>query len=213
VLKDAGCGRGDSGDTVPHAVEREIQDIYSIDARSGASSLLVRLPAKKLDSVDQIVWSPDGAHIAAMISGEPGGVYVIDADGSNVRVLLDQSSEPGLAWSPDGTRLAYADESWAVWVASMDGSAPTEIGGPLPSSCGEFLCEEDLTWSPDGSRIAFRTAGSGSVDVSAMDMDASGSGAVEHIDELTYLSWDGGWYFGGCAIPSPVAPTNCNAKL
>jgi len=58
--------------------------LYSIDARSGARSLLVRLPGEHLDSVDQIVWSPEGAHIAVMNDLDPGGgrVYVMDADGS-----------------------------------------------------------------------------------------------------------------------------------
>jgi len=45
--------------------------IYSLDVRSGARSLLVRLPGEHLDSVDQIVWSPDGAHIAVMNDGVP----------------------------------------------------------------------------------------------------------------------------------------------
>ena len=169
--------------------------INSIDVRSGARSLLVRLPGEDLDSVDQIVWSPDGAHIAVVNDGDPGGVYVMDADGSNVRVLLDEWTGPGLAWSPDGTRLAYKDGSGVVWVTSMDGSAPTEIG-PL-ASCGDLLCNEDLTWSPDGSRIALRIAGGdGSVDVSAIDAD--GQGEAERIDELTFGSWVGGWYSCGC---------------
>jgi WD40 repeat protein len=170
--------------------------IYSLDVRSGASSLLVRLPGDHLDSVDQILWSPDGAHIAVVNDGEPGGVYVMGADGSNVRVLLDDYSETSVAWSPDGTRLAYADGSRpVVWVAPMDGSAPTRIGR-LSASCGALLCQDDLIWSPDGSRIAFRSAGQGSVDVSAIDAD--GRGDAERIDEVTARSWDGGSYSCGC---------------
>jgi Tol biopolymer transport system component len=170
--------------------------LYSIDVPSGTRSLLVRLPGEHLDSVDQIVWSPDGAHIAVVNDGEPGGVYVMDADGSNVRVLLDGYGGAGVAWSPDGTRLAYADGSRpVVWVAPMDGSAPTEIG-PLSASCGALLCQEDLIWSPDGSRIALRSSGQGSVDVSAIDAD--GQRDAERLDELTYRSWDGGSYSCEC---------------
>jgi len=174
--------------------------IYSIDVRSGASSLLMRLPAEHLDSVDQIVWSPDGVHIAAMSDGNPGGVYVMDADGSNVRVLQDEHSIPGVAWSPDGTRLAYQDDDCcgAIWAAPTDGSAPTEIGSPLPSSC-YLLCPSDLIWSPDGSQIAFRSIwirGGGDVSVDVSAFDADGQGEAERIDELTYQSWDGGSYHG-----------------
>jgi len=170
--------------------------LYSIDVPSGERSLLVRLPGEHLDSVDQIAWSPDGAHIAVVNDGAPGGVYVMDADGSNVRVLLDGYGGAGIAWSPDGTRLAYEDGSRpVVWVAPMDGSAPTEIG-PLSASCGALRCQENLIWSPDGSRIALRSAGQGSVDVSAIDAD--GQGDAERIDELTYRSWDGGSYSCEC---------------
>jgi Tol biopolymer transport system component len=132
---------------------------------------------------------------------QPGGgrLYVMDADGSNIRVLTQDFGPMGVAWSPDGTRLAYVDASGTdetVWVASMDGSAPTEIGSPPAVSCGDLLCEEDLTWSPDGSRIAFRSAGGGSVVVAAIDAD--GLGDAGRIDDLTYRSWDGGWYSCGC---------------
>jgi Tol biopolymer transport system component len=184
--------------------------LYSIDARSGARSLLVRLPGAHLDSVDQIEWSPDGAHIAVMndLSLSGGRVYVIDADGSNVRVLADDVdpaagkdwfTNPMVAWSGDGTRLAYPqwgpDGKLRIRVAPMDGSAPAEIGSPS-AACGsrDPDCETQLTWSPDGSQIALRlrSAGDGSVVTSAIDAD--GSGDAEPIDELTYRSWDGGWY-------------------
>jgi Tol biopolymer transport system component len=175
--------------------------LYSVDVRTGERSLLVRLPGEDLDSVDQIAWSPDGAHIAVMNDLVPGGgrLYVMDADGSNVRVLIDDFDPMGVAWSPDGTRLAYVDGSGsdgAVWVASMDGSAPTEIGSPPAASCAALLCDDDLTWSPDGSQIAFRTAGDGSVDVSAISAD--GLGDAGRIDDLTYRSWDGGSYSCEC---------------
>jgi Tol biopolymer transport system component len=108
----------------------------------------------------------------------------MDADGSNVRVLDDDYDGLGVAWSPDGTRLAFADGSAAqmvrIFVAPMDGAAPTEIVVPIAGS--------DLTWSPDGSRIALYTRHR------AFVIDADGRGEAEPIDELTYRSWDGGSY-------------------
>jgi Tol biopolymer transport system component len=175
--------------------------LYSFDVRTGARSLLVRLPGDHLDSVDQIVWSPDGAHLAVMndLEAGTGRLYVLNADGSSVRVVVDDFGTGAVAWSPDGTRLAYADGSGRLgklrlWVAPMDGSAPAEIGSPPAASCvlQDLLCDRELTWSPDGSRIAVRTYGDGSVVLSAIDAD--GSGHVVRIDELTYRSWGGGGY-------------------
>lgn len=176
--------------------------LYSVDVPSGARSLLVRLPGEHLDSVDGIAWSPDGAYIAVMNDLEPGDgrLYVMNADGSDVRVLTEGWG-PSVTWSPDGTRLAYVDASGpdeAVRVVPLDGPALTEIGSPPAVRCGDRLfCEDDLTWSPDGSRIAFRSAGRGSADVAAIDAD--GLGDAGRIDDLTYRSWDGGWYSCDCA--------------
>jgi Tol biopolymer transport system component len=165
--------------------------IYTADIESGEHSLLVRLP--RGDSVDQIEWSPDGAHIAVQMSAYLA--YVMDADGSNLRVLPDDPRH--FAWSPDGARLAH--EGWSgIWVSSMDGSPPVEVAS-FPDICDPDVvgsevqfCRHDLTWSPDGSRIGLWTLKQESVVVSAID--AGGSGDTEPIDELTHSSWDGGSY-------------------
>ena len=171
--------------------------VHSLDLRTGERSLLVRLPRTALPSIWEVLWSPDGAHIATVNQLEADGwrLYVMNADGSNVRVLADDFERAGVAWSPDGTRLAYGewsepDGKVRIWVAPLDGSAPAEIGS-LGGSC-RFFYKCDLTWSPDGSQIAVRTP------QATAAFDADGSGDVEPIDELTYRSWDGGSYSCEC---------------
>ena len=168
--------------------------VYTVDVRSGERSLLVRLPGpsgEEFDTVSEVLWSPDGAHIAVvnLLDGGPR-LYVMNADGSNVRVMDDDYDGLGVAWSPDGTRLAFADGSAAqmvrIVVAPMDGAAPTEIVLPVAGCYYNYNC--DLTWSPDGSRIAFHMRHR------AFVIDADGRGEAEPIDELTYRSWDGGSY-------------------
>ena len=58
----------------------------------------------------QPTWSADGRRLAFLARGvgDLRDVYVVDADGRNLRnVSNSPEDENGLAWSPDGTRLAY----------------------------------------------------------------------------------------------------------
>jgi Tol biopolymer transport system component len=172
--------------------------VYSVDLGSGERSLLVRLP-DDVASIAEILWSPDGARIALLPTRESdktSRLFVMDADGSNIRVLADDYDPLGIEWSPDGTRLAFGEGSEAynevrIRVAPIDG-APTEIGTVAYVGCHyHYTC--GLTWSPDGSAIAFgKDEGEDSV------IAADGSGEAELLDELTYRSWDGGSYSCGC---------------
>jgi Tol biopolymer transport system component len=165
--------------------------LYSVDVATGTRTLLVRLPGEDLDSMDQMAWSPDGAHIAVMNDLEPGGgrLYVLDEDGSHVRVLVEDYQANGFSWSPDGSRLAYAESAgpgWRdlrVWVVSLDGSTASLVashtnhawrgGGGNP------------VWSPEGSEIAFET------DRGFLRIDADGNGAATPIDGSVYRRWSG----------------------
>lgn len=56
-------------------------------------------------------YSPDGSRLAFLRAGEDGPpqLHVIPADGGDARPLTDQKLGVGaFAWSPDGTRIAYA---------------------------------------------------------------------------------------------------------
>jgi Tol biopolymer transport system component len=81
------------------------------------------------------VWSPDGRAIAFVSSrGNQGltfGVWVVDPDGSDLRVVANPGLGP--AWSPDGRWVYYSTRDGATTTAivlkkvSADGGAPVTV--------------------------------------------------------------------------------------
>jgi Tol biopolymer transport system component len=84
-------------------------------------------------------------------------IYTINADGSALaRLTMNDATDIGPAWSPDGSRIAFASDRndvvplhFSVYVMAGDGTGVTRTTNvPLLSASGP-------TWSPDGSRLAF----------------------------------------------------------
>ncbi len=107
-------------------------------------------------------WSPDGTRIAFAMR-DSGGVDVINADGSGLKVILAgeriQNSPGGSAdsptWSPDGSRIAYIWDpvspfEYQLRVMNADGSHPTKIWSTV--CC--VSAEGGPAWSPDSTQIA-----------------------------------------------------------
>jgi Tol biopolymer transport system component len=86
------------------------------------------------------------------------GIYVMDADGTNRTRLTDATSYSGLAWSPDGERLAVSTGDGVggdahIYVMNADGSGKTRLTSTPGSNVKVYL--EPPVWSPDGEKIAF----------------------------------------------------------
>lgn len=142
--------------------------------------------------------APNGSD-AAIVAGDTGNVWSINADGSNdtplMSLIANNTQSNSAQWSPDGTRIAFdslraldgsdsanSNNTTNIWVMDADGSNPT----PLTSLTVVGDNTEDPQWFPDGSRILYQSgrALDGSDAANANNtaniwvMDADGSNAT-----------------------------------
>ena len=104
-------------------------------------------------------WSPDGTHIAYVVtkadlarSVYDSDVWMIDADGRNDRRLTFANGvDFRPRWSPDGTRIAFlSDRGGRNAIYILDAS-----GGEARAFTSEPTPVREFEWSPDGKQIAF----------------------------------------------------------
>jgi Tol biopolymer transport system component len=113
-------------------------------------------------------WSPDGTRLVFFRGpdGEPppaGSLFVINVDGSEEHQLTPEGVEVaccwGYRWSPDGSRIMFADASGVIWVINPDGTDLTQLF--VDAEVQHFRRSAVTpTWSPDGTHIMFALASS-----------------------------------------------------
>jgi len=150
-------------------------------------------------------WSPDGKQIAftkRIYSAKvpPWGIkssaiYVMNADGSNMRSLGEDPTSPFTpVWSPDGRKIAYGctpGNASSLWVMDVDGK-----NRKMLYSQGGTCASGGIDWSPDGSKIVFDSfqdswPGWQSNDIFVINADGTGPKRLTQpgLPYYCYFSW------------------------
>ncbi len=170
-----------------------VADIYVMGSDGGSR---VRLLANGRVNTHP-VWSPNDERIAlASFDGRAESsaesdtrIYLMDADGSNLVRLAGydpDTLEAAVAWSPDGTRIAFMSGQ-DIYVVSPQGGRPRRLTNSPPDGA------RHPTWSPDSKRIAYLAADA----VYVMNSDGSGGTRIVSGDGIQSLAWS----------PADVRPT------
>lgn len=122
-------------------------------------------------------WSRDGTKLAF---SQGGSIAIVDADGRNLRVIMEAEPEDTAApckagsyaggWSPDDDRITYyaasvSRQEGQVCIVNADGS-DVEVVVAEPE-----VYSVEPVWSPDGRYIVYRAIREGVHDIWVVDLE------------------------------------------
>lgn len=121
-------------------------------------------------SREEAAWSPRGLRLSYV---SPEGIFVVGANGRGRRRVASKERTllvSGLAWSPDGRRLSFAQtrnhNDLEIYTSGADGSGAKQL---------TRNSVEDLqpSWAADGRRLAFVRLSAGRAEIWVMNADGS----------------------------------------
>jgi Tol biopolymer transport system component len=141
------------------------------DAASGETTSLI--PLSGYAPLDGLDWSPDATRLVAATGNSLYVVTIATKQVTNILTRPTYLSDP--AWSPDGTRIAYTDDT-SIKLIRPDGT-----GRRLFTRTPDGF-DTSPTWSPNSKRIAFVTNRYG--DDELVSLPRSGTGQPTRISRM-----------------------------
>jgi TolB protein len=159
-------------------------EVFVVDPELGDAQNLTRSP-KSEDRYP--CWSPDGKRVAFTSNRDgPYSLYVMDADGGNVKRLVNSQA---VCYMPSWQRITQGERI----VFGMHGDKP-EMASINPDGTDLKMLGEghDPTLSPDGKSICYTGHAGGGVTVFVMDLDGGNKReVVREISKVgaTFPNW------------------------
>jgi Tol biopolymer transport system component len=125
-------------------------DISTMDVATGAVQRITR----QTFNIMACAWSPDGSRLLFLTDRDGNlEIYSMAADGSDWHRITDTPGfDYGPEWSPDGRRIAYAEDTGSgtlqVFLADPDGSNRVQLTSGPAGAYGPM-------WSRDGKRLSY----------------------------------------------------------
>ena len=125
------------------------------------------------------MWSPDGKHIAfstniSVTDQQQYALFLMKANGSNLRILADFTGDSEPTWSPDGKRIAFSSSrsgELEIHVLDLESGVISQLTNNAEKFEGASAAPN---WSPDGKYIAYeQLAGGFWRNIHIMDADGT----------------------------------------
>ncbi|MGH7583522.1 MAG: hypothetical protein ACREL5_09875 [Gemmatimonadales bacterium] len=139
-------------------------------------------------------YSPDGRHIA-YVSTRTGTtqIWMMDNDGTSGGQFVPSGFDPdgrplptySPAWSPDGTRMAFARDTRSggrqIYVVSIGSGQIAQL-----TADGR---NEDPSWAPDSRHLVFKSTRSGKEQLWILDVESSAARQIATPGTAQYPAW------------------------